>query len=158
MAASLSPFEIEPSYNAALQTFQPVVRLNLNTREREIVMMRWGLISYWSRDEKIGFRTINAKAETIATAPAFRETIKNRCCVVPAETFYEWQKLDAKTKTLICVCTQERRRVRSRRLVGTRTRSEGTRSPQTFTIVTADWNELVAPLHDRMPVVCRVKL
>jgi putative SOS response-associated peptidase YedK len=62
--------------------------------------MRWGLIPYcfWAKDPKIGLRTINAKAETITTAPAFREAIKYRRCLVPADAFYEWQELDAKTK------------------------------------------------------------
>ena len=78
-----------PSWNVAPQTFQPIVRLSRETGEREIVMMRWGLIPYWSKDEKIGLRTINAKAETITTAPAFREAMKYRRCLVPADAFYE---------------------------------------------------------------------
>jgi putative SOS response-associated peptidase YedK len=53
---------------------------------------------FWAKDPKIGLRTINAKAETITTAPAFREAIKYRRCLVPADAFYEWQKLDAKAK------------------------------------------------------------
>jgi putative SOS response-associated peptidase YedK len=57
-----------PSWNVAPQTFQPVVSLNRDTREREIVMMRWGLIPYWAKDPQIGLSTINAKAETVATA------------------------------------------------------------------------------------------
>ena len=59
-------------WNVAPQTFQPVVRLNRDTREREIVMMRWGLIPYWAKDPQIGLSTINAKAETVATAPSFQ--------------------------------------------------------------------------------------
>jgi putative SOS response-associated peptidase YedK len=76
-----------PSWNVAPQTFQPVVRLNRDPEEREIVLMRWGLIPYWSKDEKIGLRTINAKAETITTTPVFREAIKYRRCLVPADAF-----------------------------------------------------------------------
>ena len=67
-----------PSWNVAPQTFQPIVRLNRETGDRELVLMRWGLVPYWARDEKIGLRTINAKAETITTTPAFREAIKYR--------------------------------------------------------------------------------
>jgi putative SOS response-associated peptidase YedK len=55
-------------------------------------------LPYWAKDPKIGLRTINAKAETITTAPAFREAIKYSRCLVPADAFYEWQKLDPKTK------------------------------------------------------------
>jgi putative SOS response-associated peptidase YedK len=65
-----------PSWNVAPQTFQPIVRLNRDTREREIVMMRWGLIPYWAKDPQIGLSTINAKAETVATAPSFREAFR----------------------------------------------------------------------------------
>jgi hypothetical protein len=90
--------DFQPSWNVAPQTFQPVIRLNRGTGEREIVMMRWGLVPYWAKEPSIGLRTINAKAETITTAPAFREAIKYRRCLVPADAFYEWQKLDAKTK------------------------------------------------------------
>ena len=98
--------EFGPSYNVAPQTFQPVVRLNRDTGQREIVLMRWGLIPYWSKDAKIGYSTINAKAETIATAPAFREAIKRRRCLVPADAFYEWQKLDAKSKQPFAIALQ----------------------------------------------------
>ena len=66
------------SYNVAPQTFQPIVRLNRDTGDREIVMMRWGLIPFWSKDAKIGYSTISAKAETVATASAFREAFKHR--------------------------------------------------------------------------------
>jgi hypothetical protein len=61
-----------PSWNVAPQTFQPVVRLNRDTGEREIVLMRWGLIPYWAKDPSIGLRTINAKAETIHGASLSR--------------------------------------------------------------------------------------
>ena len=81
-----------PSWNVAPQTFQPIVRLNRESGEREIVLMRWGLIPYWAKDPSIGLRAINAKAETITTTPAFREAIKHRRCLVPADAFYEWQR------------------------------------------------------------------
>jgi putative SOS response-associated peptidase YedK len=87
-----------PSYNVAPQTFQPVVRLSPDTGERELTVMRWGLIPFWSKDSKMAFNTINAKAETIATSPAYREAAKRRRCLVPADWFYEWKKLDEKTK------------------------------------------------------------
>jgi putative SOS response-associated peptidase YedK len=63
------------------------------TGEREIVLMRWGLVPFWVKDPSIGLPTINAKAETITTAPAFREAIKYRPCLVPADAFYDWQKM-----------------------------------------------------------------
>jgi hypothetical protein len=70
------------SFNVAPQTFQPVIRLNRDSGEREIVLMRWGLIPFWDKNAKIGLSTINARAETVATAPAFREAFKTRRCLL----------------------------------------------------------------------------
>ena len=89
---------LEPSYSVAPQTMQPVVRLDSDTGERELTVMRWGLVPHWSKDGKVSFGTINAKSETVATSPAFREAWKYRRCPVPDDWFYEWQKLDEKTK------------------------------------------------------------
>ncbi|UWZ85162.1 SOS response-associated peptidase [Occallatibacter riparius] len=79
-----------PSFNIAPTDMQPVVRLDRETGERELTIMRWGLVPYWAKDSKVGFSTINAKAETVTTSPAFREPMKRRRCLVPAEWFYEW--------------------------------------------------------------------
>ena len=67
---------LAPSFNVAPQSFQPVVRLNSETGERELTIMRWGLVPFWSKDGKASFSTINAKSETVATSPAFREAWK----------------------------------------------------------------------------------
>ena len=63
--------------------------------------MRWGLIPAWTKDASVGFKMINARAETVATKPAFREAIKKRRCLIPADAFYEWAKT-GKTKTPFC--------------------------------------------------------
>ncbi len=91
-------FEILPSYNVAPQTFQPVVAFNKKSLERELLQMRWGLVPYWASDPKVGYSTINAKAETLTTSPVFREAIKRRRCLIPADGFYEWQPIDRKNK------------------------------------------------------------
>jgi putative SOS response-associated peptidase YedK len=141
------------SYNVAPQTFQPVVRLNRDTGLREIALMRWGLIPYWSKDAKIGYSTINAKAETVATAPAFRDAFKRRRCLVPADAFYEWQKLDPKHKQPFAIA------LASREPYGFAGLWERWKDPtthqwlETFTIITTDPNAVVAPLHNRMPVI-----
>jgi putative SOS response-associated peptidase YedK len=90
--------DFPPSYNIAPTDVQPVERLNRDTGERELTLMRRGLIHWWAKDAKVGFSTINAKAETLTTSRAFREAFDRRRCLVPAEWFYEWQKIDAKTK------------------------------------------------------------
>jgi putative SOS response-associated peptidase YedK len=146
-----------PSYNVAPQTFQPIIRLNRDTGEREIVMMRWGLIPYWSKNAKIGYSTINAKAETVATAPAFREALKHRRCLVPADAFYEWQKIDAKTKQPFAIGMKDGSPYAFAGL-WERWRDPATREPlETFTVITTDPNELLQPLHDRMPVILEPK-
>src|ERR1700688_1778323 len=86
-----------PSFNIAPQSVQPIVRMGGDTTER-VTAMRWGLVPHWAKDSKAGFNTINARAETIASSPAFREAWKSRRCLVPADFFYEWKKIDGKTK------------------------------------------------------------
>jgi putative SOS response-associated peptidase YedK len=142
-----------PSWNVAPQTFQPIVRLNRDTGERELVLMRWGLIPFWANDPKIGLRTINAKAETITTAPAFREAIKFRRCLVPADAFYEWQKLDAKTKQPFAIAMKDGKPYALAGLWEKWKDRKVSTELLTFTVITTDPNEVVQPLHDRMPVI-----
>jgi putative SOS response-associated peptidase YedK len=87
-----------PTFNAAPQSTQPILRLNRDTGTREFAVARWGLVPFWAKDAKFGFSTINARAEEVVAKPAYREAFKKRRCLVPADAFYEWQKLDAKTK------------------------------------------------------------
>jgi putative SOS response-associated peptidase YedK len=149
--------EFGSSYNVAPQTFQPVVRLNRDTGQREIVLMRWGLIPYWAKDAKIGYSTINAKAETITTAPAFREAIKRRRCLVPADAFYEWQKLDPKSKQPFAIALKSGAPYAFAG-IWERWRDPKTPEPlETFSIITTDPNEVVEPLHNRMPVIIEPK-
>jgi len=69
--------------------------------------MRWGLVPFWAKEPSIGLRTINAKAETITTAPAFREAIKYRRCLVPADCSYEWQRLNARRSSLFAIAMKD---------------------------------------------------
>jgi putative SOS response-associated peptidase YedK len=143
------------SYNVAPQTFQPVVRRNRDSGQREIVLMRWGLSPFWAGDAKaaakIAYSTINARAETVATAPAFREALRHRRCLVPADAFYEWQTLDRKHKQPFAIALSNREPYGFAGL-WERWKHEG-EWLETFTIITTDPNEVVAPLHNRMPVI-----
>ena len=143
------------SYNVAPQTFQPVVRLNRDSGQREIVLMRWGLIPYWAKDAKMAYSTMNARAETVATAPAFREALKRRRCLVPADAFYEWQTLDAQHKQPFAIALARREPYGFAGLWD-RWKHEN-EWLETFTIITTDPNEVVAPLHNRMPVILERK-
>jgi putative SOS response-associated peptidase YedK len=142
-----------PSWNVAPQTFQPIVRLNRDTGEREIVLMRWGLVPYWAKEPSIGLRTINAKAETITTAPAFREAIKYRRCLVPADAFYEWQKLDKRARQPFAIAMSDGEPYAFAGLWEKwKDRTAGI-DLLTFTVITTDPNEVIQPMHNRMPVI-----
>jgi putative SOS response-associated peptidase YedK len=98
-------------------------------------------------------RTINAKAETITTAPAFREAIKYRRCLVPADAFYEWQKLDAKRKRPFAIALKSNEPYAFAGLWEKwKDRKLGVEL-LTFTVVTTDPNKVVEPMHDRMPFI-----
>ena len=107
-----------PSYNVAPQSTQPVVRLNADTGKPEFALMRWGLVPYWAKDPKIGYSTINARAEEVADKPLFRDALKKRRCLIPADAFYEWQKLSEEDEEAICIRVAERRALRLRRACG----------------------------------------
>src|SRR6202043_1342896 len=83
-----------PSWNVAPTDPLPIVRYDEKDRERSLEVMRWGLIPYWAKDIKIGYSTINARAEEVETKPTFREAFRQRRCLVPLDSFYEWKKTD----------------------------------------------------------------
>lgn len=141
-----------PTYNAAPQSMQPVVRLNRDSGQREVALLRWGLVPYWAKDAKPAYTTINARAEEVAAKPAFREALKKRRCLVPADAFYEWQKLDAKNRRPHAIALRGGEPYAFAGLWEHWQPKEG--SPlETFTIITTDANEVTEPLHDRMPVI-----
>lgn len=148
---------LEPSYNAAPQSFQPVVKLDSETGERELTVMRWGLVPFWSKDGKAAFNTINARAESIATSPAFREAWKRRRCLVPADWFYEWKKLDEKAKQPYAIAMKNDSLFAFAGLWETWRDKAGEQELQTYTIVTTDANELMEQIHNRMPVIVEPK-
>ena len=150
-------FEILPSYNVAPQTFQPVVRLSRDTQDRELALLRWGFIPYWAKDAKIGYSTINAKSETVTTSAVFREALRYRRCLVPADGFYEWQKLDAKNRQPWAIGLRDGSMLAFAGL-WERWKDKATGQPlETYTILTTEANELTAPIHDRMPVILTLR-
>lgn len=144
---------LEPSYNICPQSFQPVVRLDPETGERELTLMRWGLVPFWSKDGTAAFNTINAKAETVATSPTYREPWKRRRCLIPADWFYEWQKLDAKTKQPYAIGMKNDSTFALAGLWDTWKDKESGQVLMTYTVLTTDPNELMEPIHNRMPVI-----
>lgn len=141
-----------PSYNAAPQSTQPVVRLSADTGKREFALMRWGLVPYWARDTKIGYSTINARAEEVTARPLYREAFKRRRCLIPADAFYEWQQTGAKAKQPFAFALASGEPYAFAGLWERWKPREG-EPLETFTILTTDPNELAERVHDRMPVI-----
>ena len=88
--------ELPPRYNIAPTQDVAVVRRTHDLPERNLVLLKWGLIPSWAKDAKMGARMINARGETVAEKPSFRAAIKRRRCLLPADGYYEWQKLGSK--------------------------------------------------------------
>jgi putative SOS response-associated peptidase YedK len=141
-----------PTFNAAPQSTQPVVRLNRDSGSREFALMRWGLVPFWAKDAKFGYSTINARAEEASSKPAYREALKKRRCLVPADAFYEWQRLDQKNKQPYAIALKSGEPYALAGLWECWKPQEGP-PLETFTILTTDPNELMQSIHNRMPVI-----
>jgi putative SOS response-associated peptidase YedK len=143
-------------YNIAPTQTAPVVRQDAQGN-RTADMLRWGLIPFWADDPGIGPRLINARSEDAASKPSFREAVKKRRCLVPASDFYEWQTLPGqKTKQPWAFRVKG---VPVFAFAGLWERwSKGGEPVETFTILTSRPNALVAPIHDRMPVIVRPEM
>lgn len=142
-----------PSWNVAPTDPLPIVRYDAKDGQRSLEIMRWGLIPYWAKDIKIGYSTINARAEEVETKPAFREAFRQRRCLVPLDSFYEWKKIET-GKQPYAIGLAGRSLMAMAGLWDTWRSPEGERV-RSFTIVTTTPNKLCAELHNRMPVVLK---
>ena len=138
----------EPRYNIAPTQNAAVIREG--KRGRTIEPLRWGLIPSWANDPKIAIRTINARAESLADKPAFKESFRRRRCVVPASGFYEWKKLGSKKQPYF-IHPPSGHFAFAGLWDQWFSHTEG--PLETFTIITTDANDALADLHDRMPVI-----
>lgn len=119
---------------------------------RKIIPMTWGLIPPWSKEFKAAFTTINAKAETLETSRIYAKPFQTRRCLIPADGFYEWKKLDAKTKQPYCISCKEGPMAFAG-LWDTWRDKEQDKLRLSTTIITTEANSLVADIHIRMPVI-----
>jgi putative SOS response-associated peptidase YedK len=149
--------DFPPSYNIAPTDIQPIVRLSRDTGERELTMMRWGLVPFWAKGAKLGISTINARAESLMTSPIYREAFQHRRCLVPAEWFYEWQSPDAKTKQPFAISLNDHSIFAFAGLWESWKNQKTGERLITYTIVTTDPNDLMERLHNRMPVILAPK-
>jgi len=144
---------IRKRFNIAPTQEAPVVRVGASGA-REVAMLRWGLVPFWSKDLAIGNRMINARSETAAEKPSFRNAFKSRRCVVPATGFFEW-KGDPGHKQPYAVTASDQPLFAFAGLWESWHDKAHPDAPpvETFTILTTDANETVAAIHDRMPVI-----
>ncbi len=142
---------LSPRYNIAPSQPVTAVRASSAGSGREIALLRWGLIPSWSKDPTIGNRLINARAETAQEKPSFRNAFRRHRCLIPASGFYEWQRQERGKQPFYI-------RMRDERLfafAGLWERWEGPDEGaiETCTILTTAANAVLAPIHDRMPVI-----
>lgn len=144
------PFH-SPKYNVA--PGQQVLAIVHDGQRNRLGELKWGLIPSWSNDPKIGNKMLNARSETVHEKPAFKQLISRKRCIVPADGFYEWQKT-ASGKQPMRIVLQDRKLFSMAGLYDIWVSPDGARV-STCTILTTTPNELMAPIHDRMPVILK---
>jgi putative SOS response-associated peptidase YedK len=144
---------LTPRFNIAPTQHVAVVRQPAGTEQRELVMLRWGLIPSWAKDAAIGQRMINARGETVAEKPAFRRALRSQRCLVIADGFYEWQK-QGRVKQPYFVHLKNNGPLAFAGLWESwQPDSHSHERLETCTIITTQANELMREIHDRMPVI-----
>lgn len=146
-----APGDFAPHYNIA--PGQDSWVLFLEEGVWSLRRMRWGLIPHWAKDASIGYKTINARAETVAEKPAYRDAFRKRRCLVPADGFYEWKTVPGqRLKTPLRFTLKDEQPFLFAGLWSRWTPAEGD-AKDTFTIVTAAADETFSPIHERCPVI-----
>ena len=140
--------DYRPGYNIA--PTQQVLTVT-NDGKRRAEFMRWGLVPFWAKDVKVGYRMINAVGETVATKPAFRAAFRKRRCLVLADGFFEWRK-DGKEKIPTYIFLKSKEPFAFAGLWEIWKTPEGGQL-RSCTILTTKPNQFIAPIHDRMPVI-----
>ncbi|WNF38980.1 SOS response-associated peptidase [Bacillaceae bacterium IKA-2] len=162
---SATPLEIAERFNVPLSFFElyeksynvspshHILSVINSGLERRAGLLRWGLIPSWSKDEKIGYKMINARAETIDEKPSFKHAFMKRRCLIIADGFYEWKRQSGTKQPM-------RITLRNQQLFAMAGLWEKWQAPDgnsiySCTVITTKPNELVADIHDRMPVILR---
>ncbi|MDR9745337.1 SOS response-associated peptidase [Paenibacillus taichungensis] len=144
-------YEYKPNYNAAPMQFIPTI---IGSKDgNRLGALRWGLVPNWAKDEKIGNKMINARAETLTEKPAFKRLISSKRCIIPCSGFYEWKK-DGSVKQPMRILMKDASIFSLAGLYDTWIDPEGNKL-STCTIITTEPNNLMADIHDRMPVILR---
>ncbi len=141
---------LPPRFNIAPTQKVLVIRVRPHQQRREPVFLKWGLIPSWADDPSIGARLTNARAETAATKPSFRTSLRRQRCLIPADGFYEWANINGK-KQPYYIRLESKEPFALGGLWDTWERKG--EKIETCTILTCSANTLMQPLHPRMPVV-----
>lgn len=141
--------DLEDRYNIA--PTQEILGVLESADGREMKFFKWGLIPSWAKDAAMGARLINARSETVTEKPAFREAFKMRRCIIPADGFYEWQKTEGRKQPYFFQMKDES----PFGFAGLWERWQGAtgQAIESCTILTTEANEVLRPVHDRMPVI-----
>ena len=142
--------EIPERYNIAPS--QEVAAV-INDRSNEITFLKWGLIPFWAKDPKIGNKMINARAESVRSKGSFKHPFKRKRCLVLADGFYEWKKEKGVSQKIPYFCRLKSGDPFTFAGLWDEWKDENDEPVRTFTIITCPPNELMKPIHDRMPVI-----
>lgn len=143
----------QPNFNVA-PTQSVLVVTEDEANHRVLDAYHWGLVPSWAKDKKVGYRMINARAETVTDKPAFKRAFARRRCIIPADGFYEWKKAkDGKLKQPYFIHPTEEPVFAFAGLWERWHDKEGGDDVRSCTIITGDPNEVASTIHDRMPVV-----
>jgi putative SOS response-associated peptidase YedK len=143
-----------PRWNIAPTQLVPVIRQKSAGFGRTFDLVRWGLIPSWAKDPSIATKTINAMSETAADKPAFRDALRFRRCLIPADAFYEWQSIGLKQKQAFSIGMADDSTFAFAGLWESWTDPNG-EAVETCTILTTTPNALVADVHRRMPAILK---
>lgn len=163
-------YNLQPRYNIAPSQPLAVIRQEAETGARLLEGYQWGLVPFWAKDPQIGNRMINARAETIADKPAFKNALKRRRCIIPADGFYEWKTPEVKADDQPVKARSSKAKAGPRQptVIGLKDDAifgfaglwEEWHAPdgsplRTCAIITTAPNQLMASIHDRMPAILR---
>lgn len=142
---------VAPRYNIAPS--QQILIVRSEHLDKKLTAMRWGLIPHWAKDEKIGYKMINARIETVAEKPSFRDAFKKRKCLIPATGFYEWKHQGSRKQPYFI-------KMKNGVLFSMAGIWESWKSPEgkeieSCSIITTKANTIVGKIHDRMPVIIK---
>jgi putative SOS response-associated peptidase YedK len=139
-----------PRYNISPTQEVAIIKVTDEAQGREMDLYRWGLIPSWAKDPSIGSKMINARAETVAEKPSFREAFKHRRGLIPADGFYEWARAGTRKQPYYFLMKNEQPFAFAG--LWENWQSDGERI-NSCTIITTEANELLRQVHDRMPVI-----